>query len=212
MNTENNFNPEQLRAYAEKHLAREVEMMRWAASFLNAFSTARLSSHQPAGKIAEALRAMSLESFVIHTRNLIDFLYLGTAYGEPHPTDITISNYLDETTLALKLISITDNLERARDKANKLVAHLSMQRESWGFYEKAWIVSRIENDLLDALRGVVHEIPDDLQSSRLRDALSESLPLAFDLRLLPYAEEDERGPGLSISYGRDYRPDIYGNA
>ena len=211
MKGENRFSNEQLKRYAEKHLSREVELLRWNASFLNGFFMSELSFSQVAGDIANALRETSLDSFAMHARNLIDLLYLRNHFNGDRSTDIVIEDYLGEDVVEDRLIGITDNLERAKTKADKLVAHLSMQRETFSYYEKSWIYSQVAVDLLEALRSVIYEIPDELQSDRLKEAVSDSLPLVFDLRLSPFAEDDERGPGIAISYGQYYMPDTYLN-
>lgn len=209
MKGENQFDQVQLREYAEKHLSREVEMLRWTGSFLGGFSMAKLSSGRIAGDIAAAFEQSSLESFAMHSRNLIDFLYLRNHYGHDRPNDIVVEDYVGDKVVASKLIPITGMLEGAKTKADKLVAHLSMERETFGYYEKAWMYSQIVGDLLNALRSVVYEIPDHLQSGRFVASLSSSLPLLIDIRLRQHAEEDKRGPGLAIEYGMWYKPDTY---
>lgn len=212
MRGESTFKDEQFRDYAEKHLSREVEMLRWTASFLGGFHTATLSSGKIAGAMADAFRESSLESFAMHSRNLIDFLYLRNHYGRDRSTDIVIEDYVGDEVVAETLIPITENLENAKTKADKLVAHLSKERETFGFYQKAWMYSQVVNDLLKALRSVIYEIPGELRSGRFESSVSNSLPLLIDIRLRQYAEEDVKGPGLAMEYGPQYQPDTYSHA
>ena len=93
MKGDSQFDQSQLIEYAEKQLAREVEMLRWTGSFLAAFHTATLSSENIDGEIAAALRQSSLESFAMHSRNLIDFLYLRNHYRRDRSNDIVIEDY-----------------------------------------------------------------------------------------------------------------------
>ncbi len=209
MKGENRFSNDQLKSYAEEHIAREVELLRWNASFLNGFIYSELSFSQVSGDIAKALKETSLDSFAMHARNLIDFLYLRNHFKCDKTTDIVIEDYLGDDVVKDRLHGITYSLVDAKTKTNKLVAHLTIQRETYSYYEKSWIYSQIAVDLLKAFRSVIYDIPDELQSDRLKEAVSDSLPLVFDLRLIPYAEGDERGPGIAISFGQNYMPDTY---
>jgi len=71
---------------------------------------------------------------------------------------------------------------------------------------------QITAEVLDALRSIVYDIPEKLQSDRFKASLSISLPLVIDITLRQYSEEDERGPGLALEYGMWHRPDKYGHA
>ncbi len=202
----------ELRQYAENHLAREVEMLRWTGSFLSAFTTATLSSERIAGDIAQAFRESSVESFAMHARNLIDFLYLRNHYGRDRSNDIVIEDYVGNDAVANRLVPITQLLIDARTKADKLIAHLATERETFGYYQKSWMFSQIAVDLLAALRSVVHDVPARLESGRLLRSVSSSLPLFIDIRLRQYSVDDERGPGLALEYGMWHRPQEYGHA
>jgi len=209
MRGENRFDTEELRQYAENHLSREVELLRWTGSFLNAFSTASLSSERIAGDIADAFQRSALESFGMHARNLIDFLYVRNYYHSDWPTDIVIEDYVSDSVISTKLIPITETLKDARIKADKLIAHLTVERETFGFYQKAWMYTFIAIDLLNALRSIANEIPAPLKSNRFLEAISTSLPLLFDIDLRQYSLEDRRGPGLAMEFGMWYQPDSY---
>jgi len=199
-----------LQAYLDRHLAREVEMLRWTGSFLKAFTT--LSSEKISGEISEAFQQSSLESFASHARNLIDFLYLKNHYRKDRPTDVVIEDFVSKDVVDQHLIPITEMLLDARIKANKLVAHLAVERETFGFYQRAWMYSQIAPQIFEALKSIVYKIPDNLQSDRLTSAISDSLPLFFDIRLRQHSENDERGPGFAMEFGMWYRPDEYGHA
>jgi len=209
---ERRLDKDQLARYADDHLAREVEMLRWTGSFLAAFSTLSLSSRSIEGDIAQAFRESSLESFAIHSRNLIDFLYLQNYYRRARPTDIILEDYVAASVIKDKLIPITALLKDARIKADKLVAHLSLERETFGFYQKAWMFNLIAVDLLEALRSVVDNIPAGFHCARFRRSVSRSLPLFTDIALRQYSEDDERGPGLAMEFGMWHRPNDYGPA
>ncbi len=212
MKDRNRLDHAQLRQYAENHIAREVEMLRWTGSFLSSFSKAAFVSVDISGDIAQALRGASLESFAMHSRNLIDFLYLRNHYGRDRANDIVVEDYVGDDTAAKKLIPITQQLIDARIKADKLVAHLSIERETFGYYEKAWMFSLIAVDLLTALRSVVYDIPSELRSGRLLGSVSSSLPLFIDITLREHSVDDERGPGLALEFGMWHRPKEYGPA
>lgn len=212
MKSDRHFNHAQLREYAEKHLSREVEMLRWTGSYLAGFSKASLSSLNVSGEIADTFKQSSLESFGLHSRNLIDFLYLRNHYGHYRKNDIVVEDYVGDEIVASKLIPITEMLKDAKIKANKLIAHLSMERETFDYYEKAWMYSQIAVDLLEGLRSVVYEIPKHLRSARFQASISKSLPLFIDIRFQQYSDDDERGPGLAMKYGMWHQPQTNGHA
>jgi len=76
-----------------------------------------------------------VQSFAIHLRNLISFLYPERVLHD----DVIASHFVsDRNRWSADLAPLSDSLRRARERANKEVAHLTTQRIAGTPPEKAW--------------------------------------------------------------------------
>jgi hypothetical protein len=106
-----------------------------------------------------------IESFAIHTRNLIDFFYL----NYPKPDDLTASQFIDDdqhTFWEDNLPSITPFLTAVKTRANKEISHLTKRRVAGIPPQKEWLINPILDEMADLLRFfVINASPLRLHSS-----------------------------------------------
>jgi len=145
----------QLRDFAAEHLTYEANMLSATAQLL------------ATGGQNHAIKNALLESFTIHLRALIDFLW---EPDKPRPDDAVASDYF---------ASIEDwkdvqpafppTLDPARKRTGKEIAHLTYSRLSVTTEQKQWKVLDMANAVLSAL--VVFKA--NALSSRVGDALAD---------------------------------------
>lgn len=90
-----------------------------------------------------------LETFAIHSRNLIDFLFPPL---KAYKTDVTIKDYMDDPGNQ-QIPECPGILEEARTKAHKQVAHLTTDRISYEITGKEWDFLEIYNVIIDQLNA-----------------------------------------------------------
>jgi hypothetical protein len=127
----------------------------------------------PGTPIAKAI----LESFLIHARLLIDFFYHGKKYRRKiYRDDIVPEQFrLDPDELnKIRPPDMSTVLNQARDKADKLLAHLTYTRiretEDYG----RWDVGPIKSEIQNILKIFVQRVPSELQGQKFK-ALAERL-------------------------------------
>jgi len=157
---------DELKNYAETHLQYEVNMLSLSVSVLA--SLARRANTSP---LPWLLSNGILNTFAIHARNLIDFLY-SRSRGRDYPTDIIIQDYVGDNEISLHLRPISPLLEKALIKANKQVAHLSMDRIEYERLGKEWRYIEVMGHIRDAFASIAPYVPAAKMSSELRGKLS----------------------------------------
>jgi len=139
------FTDAYLLAYSSEHLAYEVDMffgmveLRLRPSFPSLLSV----SADPI-RLNNAL----IESFVVHFRNIIDFLYV----DRPRPTDVVASDFFDPAAWESRKPPLSGTLDTARRRANKELAHLTTDRIPGAPPEKIWDFNGLANELRPILR------------------------------------------------------------
>jgi len=139
------FTDAYLLAYSSEHLAYEVDMffgmveLRLRPSFPSLLSV----SADPI-RLNNAL----IESFVVHFRNIIDFLYV----DRPRPTDVVASDFFDPAAWESRRPPLSGTLDTARRRANKELAHLTTDRIPGAPSEKIWDFDGLANELRPILR------------------------------------------------------------
>lgn len=156
---------DELKAYAEEHLQYEVDMLIWSAGVL-----AFLAIYRDKGYLPWVINNGLLNTFAVHARNLIDFVY-SRSRGKDFATDIVIEDYVDEDTVAKALPAISPLLENILTKANKQVAHLTRERIEYEKAGKEWKFIEVVKHVLQALALIAPHIP----SSRIGDGLRQKL-------------------------------------
>lgn len=183
----------ELKAYAEQHLQYECNMLAVTTGILGALPP--LPSEDI---VSFAVRNGLLNSFAIHLRNLIDFLY-SRSKGKDKQTDIVIEDYIDEAEVARHLLPITPLLDSAIVKANKQVAHLTRERIDFEREGKEWQFIALADQVVKALASIAPYVPGTRISGELKGKLTRTsltIPLVdistISLRNIPN--------GLSITH------------
>ena len=118
----------ELTEYSKKHILYEIHMLAGSANLM----ACDVAAGDPG--LEWALGNSRVESFAIHTRNLVDFLYP----RHPCDTDVTAAAFLLDGTA---LRPMTQELHTARRRADKEVAHLTTSRRDDGDPGKLWAPS-----------------------------------------------------------------------
>ena|SRR5882724_8073713 len=125
-----------LSRFSKNHLYYEIEMLILVGDAL---------LHQPPHGIP--LQNALIESFGIHLRQIIEFLY----YDKPWGDDVTAKDYVDAANEKAWLRvrrPLPQRLKRARHRAHKELVHLTIKRNAGRGRKKAWPVPA----LLKAMR------------------------------------------------------------
>lgn len=123
---------------ASDHLLYEVQMFRATALGL-------ASGLFPGGPLHDAL----LESFIVHGRNLLHFLYP----ERPQPSDVLADDFFtDPSVWSLKRCDLPPALVAVRGRANKEVAHLTYDRLAVQPEQKGWAFLEILRDVESKLQ------------------------------------------------------------
>ncbi len=104
------------------------------------------------GPIANAL----LESFVIHVRTLMDFLY----NDSPQPDDVIAEDYFSSPDEWRKVRpELTELLKSSKRRAGKEVAHLTYARLDVTPETKPWAFIQIANELSAIINMFLQHVP-----------------------------------------------------
>jgi hypothetical protein len=166
MKTPYSLPDDNLKDYAEKHLQYEVDMLTWSAGIL-----AFLAKQNNAGQLPWAINNGLLNTFAVHARNLIYFLY-SRSKGKDYSTDLILQDYVDESDISSHLTPISPLLEEALIKANKQVAHLSMERIDYETTGKHWKFIEVTEHIRQSFASIIPYIPALKMNSELREKLS----------------------------------------
>lgn len=159
---------EELRDYADHHLKYEIEMLVWASGILATLGTLREK-----GLLARECKNALLNTFALHSRNLIDFLYL-RASCKDRPTDVIVQDYIDQNTLSKYLPPITPLLQQTKEKADKQAAHLTIDRIQYAKSGKGWKVIEIAENIMKAFRAIAPFLPENRVSDPLKQMILQS--------------------------------------
>ena len=130
-----------LQAYSDEHVSYEFDMFLWSARLCA--SGAQLQAPSPPD--ATRLNNVLVEGFVVHLRNVIDFLYL----ERPQATDVVAADFC--ATGAWQP-TISETLEAARVRANKEIAHLTTARIAGAPPAKGWDFAGLAAELHPPMR------------------------------------------------------------
>jgi hypothetical protein len=162
---------DELKAYAEEHLQYEVDMLTWSAGVL-----AFLASHKDKGALPLVINNGLLNTFGVHARTLIDFIYSRSRKSD-HPSDIIIEDFIDEATLKNNLSGISPLLNKTLHKANKQIAHLTINRIEYGEVGKEWKFIEVAQHICQALASIAPCIPSSRISDNLKQKISRQLEI-----------------------------------
>jgi hypothetical protein len=167
MRPPNSLTDEELVTYSHDHIRYEIGMLQWTAAIL--LSLPDLDS---TGVFAETIKNSLLNSFASHARNLIDFLYLRNHFGRDKSGDIVVEDYIESTFLDEHLPPITKTLEDAKVKANKQVAHLTVERLAYEVAGKEWQFMQIYMQIMKAFLSISAGFPREKTSDTFRTLIS----------------------------------------
>jgi hypothetical protein len=134
-----------LRAFAKEHLLYEVEQVHALTERL-----LRILDHDTAagkrdlGFLDMETRNAQVESFAIHARALLDFLY-----ADPQGDDVSARHYVVGEWLPPPM---TDSLRVVRKRVGKEIAHMTYHRVKLSVEARPWKYAAIWHDLSTALR------------------------------------------------------------
>lgn len=129
---------EQMKLYFDEHVRYEMKQL------INA--TDAISRQLP---IHNGLQFMVVESFAIHLRNLITFLY---PYSK-RESDVCAEDFFADKEIWLKLRpKISFVLEGAKNRADKEVGHLTTLRQFGTPESKKWNVTLLTDEIMPILR------------------------------------------------------------
>jgi len=135
---------QQLKGVLKEHLTYEVWMLRSLANIL-------FTDNQGMGVIHNAL----LESFVIHARIIIEFLYT----KKPHKDTVIASQYFASDSFWENIRpEKTELLKTTVEAAHKELAHLTYTRLKG---KKRWPYIKIANDIQAVLQVFCEKLPED---------------------------------------------------
>jgi hypothetical protein len=137
---------------ASNHLHYEVWML---SSLANGIA----SGIPGQGPIANAL----LESFVIHVRAIMDFLYADC----PQADDVIAEDFFDNSEQWTKIRpALSQTLSQAKRRAGKEVAHLTYARLDVTPETKSWPFVQITNEVSTVINAFFQNVPKDKLGSQ----------------------------------------------
>ncbi len=152
-------------ARSDAQLMRISEHLNYELWMLQSVSTALAGGIAQNGWLANAL----LESFIIHVRALLEFLYSET----PREDDVVAADYFPNAEMWDQCRPpMSQTLLRAKRRVGKEVAHLSYARLGVAPEEKQWPFLEIANDVNAAMRVFIENVPKDVISPSLGVSLS----------------------------------------
>ncbi len=132
--------------YADEHVGYEIDLFCATSLLIGRLSTGNKS-------LDTFIEFALLESFLLHMRNLIDFLYPRNKRND----DVTINDYLDSETLTRTLPKITTNIEAYRFRADKELAHLTTKRR-FSMKGKEWLFVQIRINILELFNKILPDL------------------------------------------------------
>jgi hypothetical protein len=108
-----------------------------------------------------------IESFVLHSRNLIDFFI--TVNSKKQDDDVIASDFNTQTNNWINnLNTYKSYLQRIKTRANKELAHLTSKRKSGATKDKAWDFEKIYLILYEIIVTYTNELEDTVIRSSLQ--------------------------------------------
>ena len=122
-------------------------------------------------KLDRIIRNAIVESFIIHARALISFLY----YQPKKCDDVMASDFLDDTKWNQLFGSIPPNLNDIRIRAHKEIAHITTFRIGRKLVEKKWDLAGITTGIYKELRVFIDNVPTRLMPPNTRKWFEKQL-------------------------------------
>ena len=156
----------QLKSYSRDHVQYEVWMFLRLGQYLT-------ESPHPKDEQERVLNNAVVESFVIHLRNLIAFLYSVRVQSK----DVIAADYfIDPNEWYEKRPSISRELRTARERSHKEVIHLTTDRISGTPPEKRWPILALMREIKDLMTLFAKLASPERIHPSLREFLSKPPP------------------------------------
>jgi hypothetical protein len=160
--------PAELRAFADEHLAYEIEMLFAAVRTRDV----RLLSDDPS--LLSFFHNARVEAFVSHLRTLIGFLFPDVY--RPKRNDVTARHYVESPGRQGEWEDwrgpLSAAMRSAKDRADKDISHLTDRRIAGIPPEKGWVIEPLANELREILLRFVAVA----EAERLGERVSALVP------------------------------------
>jgi hypothetical protein len=153
-----------------RHLLYEIEMLAHTASWLY---TITVRADDPDPKIRSTLRNAMLESWALHVRNLLSFIY----DDRPGKGAAIAADFVDDDWQQLRG-DPPPVLRLARAKASKEIAHLLYGRAELSDEQRTWHLAPILVELSKVLHRFLQSVPDARLQTDFRKRAFAALPEA----------------------------------
>jgi hypothetical protein len=178
-----------------KHLLYEIEMFTGAIPILNA-----INDWEPS-ETRTILRNALLESWALHLRNLLSFVYDNRAgKGDAIALDFIGEEWKDKRGAKSSVLSV------ANAKASKEMAHMSYVRAALTEDEREWHPAPIIAAISEALHRFVDAVADELVTDDFRERARRALPVR-PMRLSDHALEIVSGASQTLDAFRSKSQD-----
>ena len=118
-----------------------------------------------------------LESFLLHSRVISDFLYKDT----PRKDDVSAADYFSEPDEWQKLRpSKTELIQRLNKRVGKELAHLTQERLSEEMADRGWPIVDIGKDILAAVKVFGNNVSKALLGSKWDKNKQQGCAVGFD--------------------------------
>lgn len=140
--------------FLKEHFCYEVEMLCNSIVYLKKF-------HSKNNQVGINL---ALECFLLHARNLIEFLYHGSKLK---PDDARASDFIDRRSWDKLASSKAKNLENLQKRANKEISHLTYTRHYETPPEKNWDPEKYFLEIIAGVKNFIDCLPQKYISNKI---------------------------------------------
>lgn len=151
-----------------RHLLYEIEMLAHTASWLY---TIMVVAEDPDPKTRSTLRNAMLESWALHLRNLLSFIY----DNRPGKGAAVAADFVDGDWQQLRR-ELPPALRLARTRASKEIAHLLYGRAKLSDEQRTWHLAPILVELSKVLHRFLESVPDARLQPDFRERAFAALP------------------------------------
>ena len=157
------FTETYLLAYSDEHVFYEIDMFLWLAQVCGGGAKIGAGYHGDATRLSNVL----IEAFVVHLRNLIDFLYIDA----PQKTDVVAADFCAAGTWKAARPPLSSVLDKARKRAHKEIAHLTTNRLTGSPPAKEWEFVALATEIQSVLRVFAKTAMPSWLSERARSVI-----------------------------------------
>ena len=170
-------------------------MLIWCTGFLASLTKVAKTEHIP-----WATNNAIMNSYSMHARNLIDFLYL-RSLRKDRSTDIIVEDFITFPNLTDILPEISFLLQEAKHKADKQVAHLTTVRIQFEESGKEWKFVDIAQDIIRGFNTISNLFPLERTGSAFLALISDKHLIVPFLQTAVIQNEQARNIGVTIRLG-----------